>query len=675
MTENRKKIITSNNNRKTQNDKLKEALAKKPTASYLNAKGIKIDQIVFNEASKQKLIKEKIIKNAKNRKRFNNRSKILHNITNNKSFMEVVGDSGESYEWETPNWFRSEDKVDVSVIVPLFKSHEVVKDLIKSFPLNNKLSVEIIFVDDNCPNDSKSVVIKAWELRKGELKSKIGKVIYNPSNKGYGQACNAGARFASGDYLIFLNADTRATPNWIEPIVQLFSDPSVGLVGNMHLKEGGMWNNTIDSAGSEWKWSDMAFVHIGRHCYKKQGIPRPFNIENTPKDLLEISEREMVTGCCFAITKKLFDYIGGFNPNYKIGYWEDSEICLNVKELGYKILFQPNSIIYHKLGHTSSGGHKYFGHNRQYFENKWVKSHRLDKLLLSEGRLNGQDPVKTILIKRSCAHGDVLVATGVCSALKQKYPQAKILFSTLYPDVLMNNPFIDKFIETVHLDSTEFDLFYNLDLAYEWRPNINILTSYAELVGVKTEDCKVHLTSQPTKFSLPEDFVVIHAGKTNWAGRDWPTENFAEIAKRLMDMGENVVAIGKYTEDEIPCTLNTKGKTSIPQMAHIMEKAKLFIGIDSLPMHIAQTKSLKGVAFFGCVSPESRIYDRNMHGIVAKNVSCLGCHHRKPAPSTVTKNCETQNLDCIKKLTVNEMWFKVQEMLEEINHGNLSLLG
>ena len=384
----------------------------------------------------------------------------------------------------------------------------------------------------------------------------------------------------------------------------------------------------------------------------------------------------MVTGCCFAMPKSLCKYIGGFNPNYKIGYWEDSEICLNVRELGYKILFQPKSIIYHKLGHTSSGGHKFFGHNKDYFINKWVKSHRLDDLLLTEARPRSQNPVRSILVKRTNAHGDAMVASAVCAGLKKKYPEARILFSTLHSDVISGNPFIDQFVEINNIHKVSFDVFYNLDLCYEYRPNINILTTYAEAVGVKNQDCKIHIEpDSKISFDLPCDYIIIHPGKTNWAGRDWPKENFVEISNRLMQNGHQVVVVGKYTESEIPCHLDTRGKTTVAQLAWVMKNAKAFVGIDSFPMHVAQAFDVPGISFFGCVLPSLRIYSSKMKGIVAQNLSCLGCHHRKSIPSTVTNQCETNTLDCIKKVTVEDMWSAIQNLLEEIKNERYSLLG
>lgn len=672
MSEERKKIIRTNNNRKDKDEKLREALAKKPTASHVNTFGINPKQTNQLIESKSKFLNERLVKNAKNRKRFAKPTTLqVNNNLGGLSYMETSVYDGVSLEYPTPDWFRSTRPVDVSIIVPLYKSDSVVSDLIRTFPLENrtniekKLTWEIIFVDDKCPKNSKEVVLKSWNLRKNELKHPIGKIIHNTSNKGYGQSCNAGVSFATGKYLILLNADTRVTPGWIEPMIELFSDQKVGLVGNMHIKDGGPHDGTIDSAGSEWRWDDMSFVHIARHSYNKQNLNRPFTPKDCPADLMQVSEREMVTGCCFAMKSDLYRYIGGFDPNYKIGYWEDSEICMNVRELGYKILYQPKSVIYHKLGHTSSGGHKYFSHNRSYFTNKWVKSHRIDSLLLSQARSDNQKPVTSILLKRLDARGDALVAAGVCSGLKKKYPDATIRFVTNHADVIKGNPYIDEIIEPKNLYTTPFDVYYNLDLCYEWRPHVNILSAYAEAVGVKPQDCKVHVEIEPVDFELPKNYVVIHPGRTNWAGRDWPHEKFVDLSKKIMSQGIDVIYIGKHSEKEIPCTINASGKTSIGQMGHILKYSMGFIGIDSMPMHVAMSVETPGVAIFGCIKPELRIYNSKMKGITAKSLPCLGCHHKKAAPSTVTKSCEIGTNACLTGVSVEEVYNEFMSIAKE----------
>lgn len=271
-------------------------------------------------------------------------------------------------------------KFDVSVIVPLYKSNEVIVDQINSWCLDEKYSVEVIYVDDCCPNKTKSTISREWNKRKDKHKFDA-KLVIAVKNNGFAGACNLGARHSTSKYLIFLNADTVVTPNWISPMIDLFQDPSVGIVGNLQIKEGGEFDGTIDSAGSEWSWEFMNFMHIGRHFYNGEPLKKPLFPQDAPKDIMSVGEREMVTGCCFAIQRDLFNEVCGFNQGYRIGYWEDTELNLVIRSLGYKVMFQPNSVIYHKLSHSNVGLHQFHNDNKSYFINNWINNYKLDRLV------------------------------------------------------------------------------------------------------------------------------------------------------------------------------------------------------------------------------------------------------------------------------------------------------
>ncbi len=565
--------------------------------------------------------------------------------------------------YPTPDWFITTEKADVSVIIPMFKSQHVIKDQIKSWRTENgNIKVETIYVDDCCPFNSKDHVISFWKDQKDRLRGeKVGKIIKTANNSGYGAACNTGAGYATGDYLVFLNADTTVTAHWIEEIIKPFKeDDKMGIVGNLQLKQGGIWDGTIDGAGSEWIWDSMCFVHIGRHCFRNRLITEPFHPNKCPKEVLQAGEREMVTGCCFAIRKEIFKDLGGFNPNYRIGYWEDSELCLSAREEGWKVYFTPSSIIHHKLGHSDAGSHQFHNYNRSYFFNKWVTTGRIDNLIKSK-RPTPLPQVSSILIKRRAARGDVLVASAIVPALKKKYPNCNITFSTDCPEVLIGNPFIDKIIRDADSVERQYQLFFNLDMAYENRPSTNILKSYADVVGVKKEDCELFI-NQIDMGDLPENYIVFHAGRTSWIGRNWSIDKFDELAKKLKNQFK-IVTVGSGGDGKITCDLDLREKTNIHQLAKVIARAKLFVGIDSLPMHIAQAVNTPGICFFGCINPETRILKSNMLGVTADKLSCLGCHHRKPIPCVVTSHCETGTLDCENLVTVDNMLNAIEKLI------------
>jgi GT2 family glycosyltransferase/ADP-heptose:LPS heptosyltransferase len=592
------------------------------------------------------------------------------------SYMNAYDPIKDCYkEIETPSWFRSTEPVDVSIIIPMYKSNVFIRELINSWSFDCKYTYEIIFVDDDCPVDSTNFAFDSINKRRDEIKKPIGKIIKNLVNKGYGQACNTGAVVAKGKYLIFLNADTKVTPGWIEPIVDLLKEEKVGIVGNLQLKNN---SKLIDSAGSEWCWRKKLFTHIGNHSYKKNPLNKAFDIDDAPKDLLEVAEREMVTGCCFGIKADLFDYVGGFNPNFKIGYWEDTDLCLTVRELGYKVMYQPNSKIYHVSGHSGAGSHVFYDHNVKYFMNKWVNSHRIDDLLFSEGDKNPKPPVKTIVLKRKMSHGDTLMLTSILPALKKKYKGCKIYCSARYSEeILLSSPDCDEFVHLDNLLNVKFDLFYNLDACNENRPRVNMMKCYAEAVGVKLEDCGFNMKIKPIpNVELPKEYIVVHPGSSDWAGRSWQQKNFFEISQRLLDSGENVVLVGKYTEREkIPCTLDLRVKSNVEQLAWIMKNAKAFVGIDSFPMHVAQAVDLPGVAFFGSVDPACILHNKKMRPVRAEHLPCIGCHNKQKFQARATHTCDIGTQECITSITADVMWKEICKLIEDIKNENNSILG
>lgn len=373
----REKKERNESSRRSVQDKIRAALQKKPNAAILsNLSAEKLNEIVTNgvSESKQKLIKQRHIRNSK-QKRFANRP-----VSAGQAMLRQPFEEPHHRLFNTPDWFSNTQPVDVSIIIPCFKSQEVLPEQINSWDLSDDgLSKEIIYVDDACPMKSHLVVLQEWEKKKAQLKSPVGKIVVNGRNAGFAFACNVGARHASGKYLIFLNADTKVTPNWVRPMYETLADPSIGLVGNLHLKEGGK----VDSCGSEWHWKSQSFLHVGRNIYHGKMLDKAYHVDNLPDDLKQPHDVEMVTGACMMMPKAVFDEVGGFDTEYRIGYWEDSDLNMRVHAHGYRVHFQPNSIIYHKVGHTHSGAHAYMGENKNIFHRRWVQTKIIDGYLNS----------------------------------------------------------------------------------------------------------------------------------------------------------------------------------------------------------------------------------------------------------------------------------------------------
>ncbi|MCD2346250.1 glycosyltransferase family 2 protein [Clostridium guangxiense] len=206
---------------------------------------------------------------------------------------------------------------------------------------------KIIIVDNASTNNS-------LEKISSELNNTI--ILKSNHNLGFAGGNNIGIQYALKDgaqYILLLNNDTLVQKDFLGYMVKSFStNKNAGIVGckimNFPQKD------KIWYCGGRINW----FKFIGEH----------FVIE---KD--NICEQEIkcdfVTGCCMLIKKEVFEEVGMLPEDYFM-YFEDVDFCVKVSENKYDIVYNPKSIIYHKVG-TSGGG------KQSSFSIRWCTRNRL----------------------------------------------------------------------------------------------------------------------------------------------------------------------------------------------------------------------------------------------------------------------------------------------------------
>src|SRR5207302_9608920 len=157
-----------------------------------------------------------------------------------------------------------------------------------------------------------------------ELRSHFGdgvSVIDNDTIRGFVDACNQGAAAARGKYLVFLNNDTVVLPGWLDSLVETIeSDERAGAVGSMFLYPDGR----IQEAGA-FLWSNGEAFHYG---WGRSPEDRRFTFAR---------EVDYCSGASLLVRKDLFQRLGGFDRRYAPAYYEDADICMGVRALGYKV--------------------------------------------------------------------------------------------------------------------------------------------------------------------------------------------------------------------------------------------------------------------------------------------------------------------------------------------------
>jgi len=216
----------------------------------------------------------------------------------------------------------------VSIIIPIYGKIDYTLRCLASISENSPTATyEVIVVDDCSPDDSTENLATIRNIH----------LICNNHNQGFIQSCNNGASVAKGKYLYFLNNDTETTPGWLDELLLTFiSFPETGLAGSKliypdgKLQEAGgiVWQD-----GSAWNFGRLQDPMHPVYCYAR--------------------EVDYCSGASIMIPKTLFDELGGFDTHYKPAYYEDTDLCMKVRSKGYRVIYQPLSIICHHEGITS----------------------------------------------------------------------------------------------------------------------------------------------------------------------------------------------------------------------------------------------------------------------------------------------------------------------------------
>ena len=243
-------------------------------------------------------------------------------------------------------------KPKVSIVIPVYNQFDYTHACIKSI-INTVKDVpyEIIIGDDMSTDATKKIKKYVSGIR----------VNINKTDHGFLMNCNRAAKLAKGDYIMFLNNDTQVHEEWLSSLVTLIeSDNTIGMVGSKLVYPDG----TLQEAGGII-WSDASGWNYGRN----QNADMP--------EYNYVRECDYISGASIMISKSLWNEIGGFDERFKPAYCEDSDLAFEVRKHGYKVMYQPKSVVTHFEGVSNgtdleSGLKKYQVENGKKFREKWA---------------------------------------------------------------------------------------------------------------------------------------------------------------------------------------------------------------------------------------------------------------------------------------------------------------
>jgi ADP-heptose:LPS heptosyltransferase len=284
----------------------------------------------------------------------------------------------------------------------------------------------------------------------------------------------------------------------------------------------------------------------------------------------------------------------------------------------------------------------------------------------------------TILITiPSLGIGDILCATPTIEAIRNDHPTAIIDVETRFPEVFVGNPNINNHIMYSRTKGDKYDRHVSLEPDFSLATPLHESYEKAGATTLKSVSPQLFLTEEEIAEStlLLKELKERHSKiivcsmlmkRVEWQGRNWTINNatrFIEALKnRCSDCG--IIEVGKETATTGIADLDLVNKTTLRQLFAIIAQADVFVGIDSLPFHIAQAFKINSVVLFGATKPESRIADSSfITPVVSRFVRCRGCYHVKH--QSVFNKCDRGDEACMRTIMPDEVVEAVQNTIKK----------
>ena len=265
---------------------------------------------------------------------------------------EVKPESAKSINDYEKLIFKKSHNPVVTIIIPVYNAFEYTYNCLKSILSHSGDTIEYeVIIANDCSTDLTAEMHKIAENVT---------ITTTPENLRFLKNCNHAAKSAQGKYIFLLNNDTQVQDNWLEPLVRLIeSDGQIGAVGSKLLFDNGL----LQEAGGIF-WADGSAWNYGR--LSDPAMPE-YNY---------VKEVDYISGAALMVRKSIWDKLGGFDELFTPAYCEDADLCFSIRDLGYKVLYQPESVIVHFEGIShgtdlSEGIKRHQSINQKKFYSKW----------------------------------------------------------------------------------------------------------------------------------------------------------------------------------------------------------------------------------------------------------------------------------------------------------------
>jgi len=224
---------------------------------------------------------------------------------------------------------RQAERPKCAVVVPLHGRHDFMLNQLLAFSDDADFvaGAELIYVIDD------HRLVSPLAVDAPMFAASFGvpfRTVWGGENRGFAGATNLGVANSCAPFVLLLNSDViPLASGWLERMRSvLVAHPEIGLLGaRLHHPNG-----AIQHDGMGFQWEPTWQAYLNKH--PGAGLPGSPSREKFVK-------RQAVTAACVLIRRDVYDAVGGLDEKFLIGDFEDSDLCLKVREKGLEIACLP----------------------------------------------------------------------------------------------------------------------------------------------------------------------------------------------------------------------------------------------------------------------------------------------------------------------------------------------
>jgi GT2 family glycosyltransferase len=240
------------------------------------------------------------------------------------------------------------DNPTVSVVVLVLDRVDLLDGCLATLAGSSSVPTEVVVV----ANGTDPAALSALRRRDDVV------LVRSGVNLGFGGGCDLGAEVARGEFLVFVNDDSRLDAGCVDRLVaRARTDPTIGAVGSRIYAGDG----TLQEAGGIF-WRDGSSAHVGRD---RPAAERAYVVAR---------DADYCSANGLLVRRSAWDAVGGFDDAYFPAYYEDADLCMALRDHGLRTVYEPTATLVHLETQSSTPEYRRFlmDRNRVTFRRRWA---------------------------------------------------------------------------------------------------------------------------------------------------------------------------------------------------------------------------------------------------------------------------------------------------------------